>query len=104
MSATYDLATDIGNVRLLISDVDVADAERCIFSDEEIRRFLAMNRGVKRAAAAALDAIASMIAQTSRDITTQDLSTYGSRTADSVRRQASALREQADHEVEVLVW
>jgi len=57
MAATYDLDTNIGKVRLLISDVIVADAH---FTDEEITVFLTMaSNSVRLAAAYALEAWAA---------------------------------------------
>lgn len=59
MAATYDLATDIGKVRLLISDTDVAAA---YFTDEEITAFLTMaSDSVRLAAAYALEAWAASL-------------------------------------------
>ena len=37
MSSTYDLGTDVGKLRLLISDKDIANA---LFSDEELQFFI----------------------------------------------------------------
>lgn len=105
MAWTYDLATNIGKVRLDIGDTNIADdGARAIFTDEELTSFLGSNVGRKRASAAALDVIATKLAQVMRDMTSQDVTTFGSRTADSVRKQAAILREQANNEVEVLVW
>ena len=42
MAATYDLATDLGKVRLEIPDTDV---KKPIFEDEEIQHFLDSNKG-----------------------------------------------------------
>jgi len=58
MSFTYDLSTDIGKVRLLISDT-VAPSH---FTDEEIQVFLTLNgESVYPAAAAALESWAASI-------------------------------------------
>ncbi len=59
MSATYDLTTDVGKVRLLISDKDIANA---VFSDEELEVFLTSEGSVKLGAAAALEAWAASYA------------------------------------------
>lgn len=83
---------------MLISDVAVTDATRLIYSDEELTAFLAMNVGVKRAAAAALDAVASNELQVSKVIKTQDLTTNAEATAAGLRKQAQALRDQADRD------
>lgn len=86
---------EVGQVRLLITD---QDPDERLFSDEEILGFLALEVGVKRAAAAALDVIASSEVLVSKVITTQDRSTNGAAVADALRKHATALRVQADQE------
>ena len=55
MAATYNLATDLGKVRLEIPDTDVRNP---IFEDEEIQHFLDANKGdIYLAAAHALSII-----------------------------------------------
>lgn len=55
MAATYDLATDLGKVRLEIPDTDI---RKPIFEDEEIQYFLDVNEGdIYLAAAHALSVI-----------------------------------------------
>lgn len=98
MAFNYDPTTDLGRVRLLISDVDDTDTSRQLFNDAEIEAFLAMNHGVKRAAAAALMAIAGNLAQVLRVIRTQDLQTDGQKTADALRALAQSLRAEADRD------
>lgn len=89
-----DYTTAAGQVRLLIND---DDETREVFSDDAITGFLAMeNQSVKRAAAQALDIIASDEALTSKYIRTQDLTTDGPKVAESLRKHAAALRAQAD--------
>lgn len=97
MSITVDPASDIGRVRLLISDVD---ASAPLFTDEQIQAFLDMEGGtVKRAAATALDTIASSEALVSKKISTSDgLSTDGPAVARELRQQAKSLRKQADQD------
>lgn len=81
-------------VRLLIGDT-----ESEIFSDTELTSFLSMNKeSVKRAAADALDTIASSEALLSKKITTQDRSTDGPAVADALRKHAEALRGRAKEE------
>ena len=53
MAFTYDLTTDIGKVRLLISDSDVTSFH---FTDEEILVFLDLGGSVLMGAAKALEA------------------------------------------------
>jgi len=70
MAATYDLATDIGKVRLLIDDTDIADAH---FTDEEITAFLTMaSDSVNLAAAIALESWASSLSETAESETIGD--------------------------------
>ncbi len=48
---TYDITTEIGQVRLLISDTDVDPTSDAAFSDEEIQFFLTLGGSVLMAAA-----------------------------------------------------
>lgn len=89
MSATDD-------VRLIIGDLDEANR---LFSDDQLGSFLTLNRGsVKRAAADALDTIASSEALLSKKITTQDRATDGPAVADALRKHADSLRKRAQEE------
>lgn len=82
------------DVRLLIADTDPANR---IFSTRQIAAFLRLNGdNVRRAAAQALDTIASNETLVSKKITTQDLSTDGPAVSASLRAQAKELRRQAD--------
>lgn len=84
---------DIDTVRLLISDT----ATPHLFTDPELQQYLTLEDGsVKRAAAQALDTIASSEALVSKVIRTQDLTTDGAKVADALRKHATALRAQAD--------
>lgn len=86
-------------VRLLINDrrEDVDPLQ--LFTTEEIEAYLELEGGsAKRAAAQALDTIADDEALTSKVITTQDVRTDGAKVADSLRKRAAALRDQADRE------
>lgn len=57
MSATYDLANNIGKVRLIIGDTDVFPETDAIFTNEEITYFLTANaNNISLAAADALEA------------------------------------------------
>lgn len=96
MSFTYDPSTSAGRVRLLATDTDSNNA---IFSDDEIAAFLALeDDSVKRAAAAALDQIASSEALIQKRIKLLDLQTDGPAVAKALREHATALRQQADDE------
>jgi hypothetical protein len=88
---TLDPTTDIGIVRLLITDVD---EDNLLFDDAQITAFLTLEGGVKLAAAAALDAIARSEALVSKVIRTQDLATDGAKLATELRASASELRRQ----------
>lgn len=94
MAYSYLPTTDIGKVRMLVPDRVEASA---IFSDEEIQAYLDMNdSNVRRAAAEALETIASDEAMTLKVITTLDLSTNGASTSDALLKRAALLRQQAD--------
>lgn len=93
MTFSTDVTTDIGKMRLIINDREVAYA---IYSDEELQAFLDMAGDVRRAAADALDAMASNQAMVLKVIRLQDLSTDGASVARALREHASRLREQAD--------
>lgn len=93
MAFTYDLTTDAGRVRLLVPD---SDAASYVFDDDEVDTFLALETGVKRAAALALETIAANQALTLKVIRLLDLSTDGARTSDALLKRADGLRKQAD--------
>lgn len=89
---TVDPTTDIGRVRLLCTDLDEVEP---LFDDAHITAFLAMESGrVKRAAAQALETMASSEAIVSKAIRTLDLQTDGPKVASELRQRAKALREQ----------
>jgi hypothetical protein len=91
---TLDPATELGQIRLLTTDVDEAFP---LHTDADLTAFLAMEGGsVKRAAAASLEAIGTSEVLVGKKITTQDLSTDGPAVAKDLRERAKALRDQAD--------
>lgn len=90
---TLDPTTEIGQVRLLIADVD---EDNLLFTDPQVTAFLTLEDGVKRAAAAALETIATSEVLVSKVIRTQDLSADGSKVSAELRARAKGLREQAD--------
>ena len=91
-----DYGTEVGQMRLLLADTD---EENFVLTDEQLQGYLAIEgHNLKRAAAAALDAIASSEALVSKVITTQDRSTDGAKVADALRKHAAALRARADAE------
>lgn len=81
----------VSTVRLLIADTSGTP----LFTDEQIETFLALEGGVKRAAAAALETIATSEALVSKKIRDQDLSTDGPAVAAELRARAQQLRQQA---------
>lgn len=94
MAYTFDVATAVGKVRLLIPDRVAAEP---IFEDEEIEAFLSIeDDDVRRAAALALETIASDQAYTLKVIKTLDLQTDGAKTSDALLKRAEKLRGQAD--------
>jgi Arc/MetJ family transcription regulator len=89
---TYDPTTDRGLVRLLITDVD---STQPLFQDVEVDAFLALQAGsVKRAAAQALDVIASNEALVQKATRLMDLTTDGPAVAKALREHAVLLRDQ----------
>lgn len=100
-----DVTTPVGQVRLLIADMS-EDTARQILTDTMIEGYLAISGvtqpyedvpswSVRRAAASALDAIATSETLVSKVIRTQDLSTDGAKVGAELRAQAKALRDQA---------
>ncbi len=91
-----DPAEPVGMVRLLITDVDEAFP---LFTDAQLAALLtAEGDVVKRAAALALETIATSETLIGKKITTQDLSTDGPAVAAALMKRAEALRGQADTE------
>jgi hypothetical protein len=91
----YDPTTDAGLVRLRINDRDAV-----IFSDDEISAFLTVEDGWRRAAALALETIASSEALILKVVTTLDLQTDGAKLGAELRAQAKELRRQAGEAAE----
>jgi len=90
-----DLTTDVGKVRLLVSDVDYSDLT---FSDDEVQAFLDLEGDVRLAAAQALETIASNEALVFKKIRAlRVLESDGPAVAAELRARAAALREQANN-------
>ncbi|WP_163540833.1 hypothetical protein [Occultella kanbiaonis] len=88
--------TPVGQVRLLIADVN---EDSLILADEQVTAYLTIaGEHVKRAAATALDAIATSEVLVSKVIRSQDLQTDGAKVADALRKHAAQLRQEADDE------
>ena len=91
---TYDVTTDRGKVRLLITDRDAAHE---IFNDDEIDAFLSMmSNNVLRAAAVALFQIAANEVLLLKVIKLLELSTDGASAANALRQLAKEYQEKAD--------
>lgn len=94
MPINTDPTTDVGMVRLLITDLDAAAP---LFTDDQITAFLTLEGSdVRYAAAQALDTIASSEVLVSKKIRTQDLQTDGPAVSADLRARASELRRQSD--------
>lgn len=92
-----DYTTSLGQVRLLIPDTD--DASGLLFTDDQVNAFLSMEASVvKRAAAAAIEAVASSEVMVSKVIRSQDLQTDGAKVSDALLKRAAELRRQADED------
>jgi hypothetical protein len=71
--------------------------ENAVFTDEEIDAYLGMNdSNVRRAAAEALETIASDEAMTLKVISTLDITTNGASTSAAILERAKLLRQKAD--------
>lgn len=101
------MATALETFRLLIADTDTT---RPVLTDTEASGFLAMFGvtnpsydtwpiwSIRKAAAEALDAIATSETLVGKVIRSQDLSTDGTKVAASLRAQADRMRARADDE------
>lgn len=97
MTYSLDLDTDVGKCRLLVHDT-ARDGwtDAALFSDEEYDAFLGMEQSsVKRAAALALETVASNDAYTLKVTKLPDLQVDGVQVATSLMKRAATLREQA---------
>lgn len=96
MAATYTpgSGSSADRVRMIVPD---RDTDNAIFQDEEIADLLVTEGGnVKRAAALALETIASDEALVQKVIRTGDVQTDGAKTAQVLLTRAARLRDQAD--------
>lgn len=94
MTFTYDPATDLGRLRLIITDTDSANP---LFTDAEAQAFLGLTQqNVYRAAAMALDTMATSQTLILKVMSLLDLSTDGAAVARALREHALQLREQAN--------
>jgi hypothetical protein len=101
-----DYSTAIGQVRLLIPDVeqlenlsDPSQAAEYIFNDSQIQAFLSINRNnVKRSAAQAKLTLATSEALINKVIKSYDFSTDGAKLGAELRAQAEQLQKDADRD------
>ncbi len=101
-----DYQTAIGQVRSLIPDVellenpaDLSAAPEYIFDDATLQAYLALARdNVYRAAAIAVNALATSEALILKVLKSDDRQTDGAKLADSLGRRAQWLDVQADEE------
>lgn len=96
-----DYETPIKQVRVLIADMGTPP----LLDDPTLQTYLEMQGweegarwAVYRAAADALDAIATSEVLTAKKVRTQDLSTDGPAVSAELRKQATGLRQRADDE------
>jgi hypothetical protein len=102
VAATYTpgSGTSTDRVRMIVPD---RDTDNAVFQDEEIADLLVTEGGnVKRAAALALETIATDEALVQKVIRTGDVQTDGSKTAMALLARAARLRAQADDDDEAL--
>lgn len=93
MAATYDLTTNIGQVRLLIADTDTVTPD---FQDEELTALLTLEGGsLKRAAARALETLAASRARLAVRKTRGEVTDDLTQIAKELRATAAQLREEA---------
>lgn len=102
MTSSSDELDPVASIRLLINDPAVDpynSTSTSLFTDAEITRFLTLERGnVKRAAAQALDVIASNEVLVAKVITDHQITTNGDRVAKAIRDHANQLRAEADRD------
>jgi len=100
-ASPVDYDTDIGKVRALLGDTQAEDVaggvgEYMYFGDDEIAAFLTMyGDNVKLAAARCLETISMSQALLLKSWTSDDLTVNGDRIAESLRKLAAQLREEA---------
>lgn len=99
--APPDFTTDVGKVRVLLGDTDptnvaASSGTYMYFSDAEIGAFLTMyGDNVKLAAARCLETIAGSQALLLKSWSSDDLTVNGDKIAESLRKLAAQLREEA---------
>lgn len=94
MAFTFDVSSERGRVRLLVPDTSPT---AFVFEDAEVDAFLLLEGGsVRRAAALALETLASNQALVLKVIKLMDLQTDGAKLSDALLKRAGLLRAQAE--------
>ncbi len=93
MTATYDISTVVGQVRLVIGDTDVTPATDAVFTDEELEYFLTKHsNSIPLAAADALEAWAAKYAANADSEKIGDYA-YSQKTVERMMGLANQLRD-----------
>lgn len=99
--APPNFTTDVGQVRVLLGDTSPENVvggvgEYAYFGDDELNAFLTMyGDNVKLAAARGLETISMSQALLLKSFSSDDLTVNGDRIAESLRKLAAQLREEA---------
>lgn len=94
MAVTYDLETDVGKVRLLISDTDTDNG---VFQDDEIEVFLDLRGGsVRLAAASALRSLGGNAVFVRGKLRMLDLSTDAPAESEALAKLADRYEAEVD--------
>jgi hypothetical protein len=99
MAITYDITTDVGKIRLLISDTSLTEAH---FSDEELQVFLTMGGSVNLGAAIALESWAANLSESMSSESIGDYS-YSKKSVSNKLELAKTLRENEGN-APVMSW
>lgn len=91
---SYDISTDVGKVRALVPDRSEGDY---LLSDEEIAFYLAIEPSLKRAAAQAIEVIASDQVLVLKAIKILQLQTDGPKMSVALLQRAQRLRDSDDY-------
>jgi len=95
MTATYDLTTNIGKIRL---NTFLDDTDNPIFQDEELQALYDQEGHIKLAAARVYSIVAGREALIQKVITNMGLTTDGAKLGTEFRAQAKALRDEVKQE------
>jgi hypothetical protein len=96
MGTSYNIDTDVGFVRLLISDIGGGNGESFIFEDEEVEAVLLRRDDVYTTAATLLRTIAGNEAMVAKRIQFMELKTDGPAVSKELRELAKELETTAD--------